>query len=95
MLSFALEGITSFSVKPLRMITAIGVLSMVFAVIMLIYTIVSVCSGNAVAGWGSIMVSMWFLGGLLLVALGIVGEYIGRIYLETKNRPRYIIEKAI
>lgn len=95
MLSFALEGITSFSVKPLRMITAIGVLSMVFAVIMLIYTIVSVCSGNAVAGWGSIMVSMWFLGGLLLVALGIVGEYIGRIYLETKNRPRYIIEKVI
>ena len=95
MVSFALEGITSFSVKPLRMITSIGVLSIVVGLAMLIYTVVSVLSGNAVAGWGSIMVSMWLLGGLILVSLGIVGEYIGRIYLETKHRPRYIIEKMV
>lgn len=95
MLSFALEGITSFSIKPLRMITVTGMLSIVVGFLMLIYTIVSVCSGNAVAGWGSLMVSLWIIGGMILVSLGIVGEYIGRIYLESKNRPRYIIERTI
>ncbi|KAB8288602.1 glycosyltransferase [Bifidobacterium ramosum] len=95
MLSFAMEGITSFSVKPLRIITMIGMLSIVVGIVMLVYTVVSVCSGNAVTGWGSLMVSMWLLGGLILVSLGVVGEYIGRIYLETKRRPRYIIERMV
>lgn len=95
MLSFAMEGITSFSVKPLRMITTTGMLSVFIGVIMLIYTIVSVCIGHAVSGWGSLMCSLWIIGGLILVSLGVVGEYIGRIYLEVKARPRYIIEKEL
>lgn len=95
MISFALEGITSFSVKPLHMITTTGFLSVIVGFIMLIYTIVSICTGHAIAGWGSMMFSIWILGGLILVSLGIVGEYIGRIYIETKHRPRYIIEEEI
>ena len=92
MLSFALEGITSFSVKPLRIIAVTGLVSIIVSILMLGYTIVSVASGHAVSGWGSMMFSLWLLGGLNLTALGIVGEYIGRIYIESKHRPRYIVE---
>ena len=95
MISFAIEGITSFSVKPLSMITGLGVLSVVVGVIMLIYTLASVFSGHAVAGWGSMMCSLWLLGGMILVSLGIVGEYIGKIYMEVKHRPRFIVEKTV
>lgn len=95
MISFALEGITSFSVKPIRLIITLGVVSFFVSIFALIYTIVSVVQGDAVAGWGSIMVSIWLLGSALLIALGIVGEYIGKIYTEVKRRPRYIIEERI
>ena len=95
MISFAIEGITSFSVKPLSMITGLGVLSVVVGVIMLIYTLASVFSGHAVAGWGSMMCSLWLIGGMILVSLGIVGEYIGKIYMEVKRRPRFIVEKTV
>ncbi|BDR53622.1 glycosyl transferase [Bombiscardovia nodaiensis] len=95
MVSLAIEGLTSFSVKPLSFITALGGFSVVIGIIMFIYTIVSVSTGHAVAGWGSLMCSIWLLGGLILMCLGIVGEYIGRIYLEVKNRPRYIIEQEV
>lgn len=95
MLSFALEGITSFSVKPLRLITLTGFMSILASFVMLIYTIVSVTTGQAVAGWGSMMFSLWLLGGLILTSLGVVGEYVGRIYIETKQRPRYIIENRL
>jgi glycosyltransferase involved in cell wall biosynthesis len=95
MISFAMEGITSFSVKPLHLVTMAGFLSMLGAIAMLIYTVVSVAMGRAVSGWGSMMFSLWFLGGLILISLGIIGEYIGRIYLEAKDRPRYIIEKEL
>lgn len=95
MISFAIEGITSFSVKPLSMITGLGVLSVIVGIAMLIYTFVSVFSGHAVAGWGSVMCSLWLLGGMILVALGVVGEYIGKIYMEVKHRPRFIIEKTV
>ena len=95
MLTFALEGVTSFSTKPLAMITGMGALSVLIGIVMFVYTLVSVFSGHAVAGWGSIMCSMWFLGGFVLLAIGIVGEYIGKIYLEVKQRPRYIVEKSI
>lgn len=95
MVSFAIEGITSFSVKPLSIITGLGVLSVIIGIIMLIYTLVSVFSGHAVAGWGSMMCSLWLLGGLILVSLGVVGEYIGKIYMEVKRRPRFIVEKTI
>lgn len=95
MLSFAIEGITSFSVKPLSVITLIGGVSVVVGMIMLIYAVASFSTGRAQAGWASIMCSLWIIGGLILTALGIVGEYIGRIYLEVKQRPRYIIENVI
>lgn len=95
MIAFAIEGITSFSVTPLRLITIMGLLSVLVGLIMLIYTVCSVFTGHAVAGWGSIMCSMWILGGMILLSLGVVGEYIGRIYLEVKRRPRYIVEQSI
>jgi glycosyltransferase involved in cell wall biosynthesis len=82
-------------VKPLHLVTVAGFISMLGSIAMLIYIIVSVAMGRAVSGWGSMMFSLWFLGGLILISLGIIGEYIGRIYLEAKNRPRYIIEKEL
>lgn len=95
MVSFALEGVTSFSTKPLSLITGAGVFAVLIGIAMLIYTLISVFSGHAVAGWGSLMCSLWFLGGFILLSVGIVGEYIGKIYLEVKHRPRYIIEVSI
>lgn len=92
MIAFAIEGITSFSVKPLAIITGLGVLSVFVGLVMLIYTLVSVFSGHSVAGWGSMMCSLWLLGGLILVSLGVIGEYVGKIYMEVKHRPRYIVE---
>ena len=94
MVTFALEGVTSFSTKPLSLIVTVGVLSVIIGVVMLVYTLVSVFSGHAVAGWGSLMCSLWFIGGFILMAVGIVGEYIGKIYLEVKARPRYFVEKS-
>ena len=95
MLTFALEGVTSFSTKPLTMITGMGILSVLIGILMLVYILVSVFSGHAIIGWGSMMCSLWFLGGFILMSIGIVGEYIGKIYLEVKHRPRYIVEKSI
>lgn len=95
MVSFALDGITSFSVKPLRFIATLGWLSIIAGLVMLIYTLHSLFNGQATAGWASIMCSLWILGGLILISLGVIGEYIGRIYLEVKGRPRYIIEESI
>lgn len=95
MLRLAFDGITSFSVRPLRMLSVMGVLAVMVAVIMGIYTLVSHFTGNTVSGWSSLMISIWFLGGLNLVALGIVGEYIGKIYSEVKNRPRFIVEQTM
>lgn len=95
MVSFAIEGVTSFSTKPLTMITGLGLFSVFVGIVMLIYTLVSVFSGHAVAGWGSMMCSLWILGGFILLALGIIGEYIAKIYLEVKVRPRYIVETTL
>ncbi len=95
MLSFAFDGITSLSVTPIRLITLCGAVSCVAAVIMLIYSIVQKIMGHTVAGWASLMVSIWFLGGVQLMAMGLIGEYIGKIYKEVKRRPRYIIEKYV
>lgn len=94
MLRLAFDGITSFSVRPLRMLSVMGVLAVLVAVIMGLYTLISHFTGNTVSGWSSLMVSIWFLGGLNLVALGIVGEYIGKIYSEVKQRPRFIVEQT-
>ena len=95
MISFAIEGITSFSVKPLHFVTALGALSILVGIGMFVYVIVSWMNNNVVSGWGSIMCSLWLIGGLLMLSMGIIGEYIGKIYLETKHRPRYAIETEI
>lgn len=95
MLAFAFDGITSFSVKPIRLVTVVGFLVFLVSIAMIIYTIVQTCLGNTEAGRSSLMCSIWFLSGLQIMALGIVGEYIGKIYTEVKARPKYIIDKFI
>ena len=95
MLSFAVEGITSFSVKPLKMIMALGLFIIFCSLLAIIYVLVSFFVGHANAGWPSLMISIWFLGGVQLFSIGLVGEYIGKIYLETKKRPRYNIEEIL
>jgi len=93
MLSFALDGITSFSVKPLKMISNLGVILSFLSILGLIYALVSYFMGLAVAGWTAIVCSIWLLGGIQLLCLGVVGGYIGKIYREVKARPRYKIEE--
>lgn len=95
MISFAVQGITSFSIKPLSFVTGTGLVFIFVAMIMFIYILVSFGSGHSIIGWGSLMCSLWFIGGLLMMSLGIVGEYIGKIYMETKGRPRYRIEETL
>lgn len=95
MLSFAMDGITSFSVKPIRMITTVGFLIFLASILMAIWSVIQHFRGVTIQGWTSTIVSIWAIGGLQILAIGIVGEYIGKIYLETKDRPRYIIEKYL
>ena len=95
MIALAVDGITSFSIKPMQIITVLGLISLLMALVMLVYTVVSVCTGHAVAGWGSIMVSIWLVGGLLILSLGVTGEYVGKAYMESKHRPRYIVEEEL
>jgi glycosyltransferase involved in cell wall biosynthesis len=95
MLAFAMDGITSFSVKPIRMITTVGVLIFLTSILMAIWSVIQHFRGATIQGWTSTIVSIWAIGGLQILAIGIVGEYIGKIYLETKGRPRYIIEKYL
>lgn len=92
MLALAWEGITSLSVKPLRFITAMGIIAFMVSIGMLIYFLVRFFTGHTVAGWASLAVSIWALGGLQLLSMGILGEYLGKIYLESKHRPRYIVD---
>ena len=95
MLNFALDGITSFSIQPLRMIATIGFIVTVLSFVAAVYALVSYLCGSVVAGWTSMLISIWFIGGAILLSLGIIGEYIGKIYKEVKRRPRYHIEKTI
>ncbi len=95
MMKLAFDGITSFSVRPIRLLSALGMATLLVAVVMAIYTLVRHFTGNTVSGWASLMISIWFLGGLNLLALGVVGEYIGKIYGEVKARPRYIVEQTL
>lgn len=95
MLSFAVEGITSLSTKPIRMITFLGFFIFLVSIGMLIYSFVRHFMGATIVGWTTLMVSVWAIGGLILLSLGVVGEYIGKIYLETKARPRFIIEQFL
>ena len=95
MLAFATDGITSFSIKPIRLITTCGILIFAISLVMLLYFLIVHFMGRTVAGWTSMIVSIWAIGGLQLLAIGIVGEYIGKIYLETKGRPRFLIRDVL
>lgn len=95
MLSFAIDGITSFSIKPIRLITSLGFIIFILSLAMLIYSIIIKITGHADSGWASIICSIWMIGGIQLLSLGIIGEYVGKIYNETKSRPRYIIEEFL
>lgn len=93
MLMLAFEGITSLSIKPIRIITTIGIFVSILAMIGVIWSVITQLTGHSVAGWASIICTVCFMGGIQLISLGIIGEYIGKIYLETKSRPRYIISE--
>ena len=95
MLALAFNGISSFSVKPITMILSLGVFIIVCAFIAALYALISYFAGNVVPGWTSLILSIWLLGGIQLIAIGLVGLYIGKIYMEVKNRPRYNIEKVL
>ena len=92
MLALAWEGVTALSIRPIRLVTGAGVCSLVVSLVLIVYSIVRLCIGATVSGWTSLMVSIWLLGGLQLLAIGIVGEYIGKIYLESKHRPRFTVD---
>ena len=95
MLSFSIDGITSFSAKPMRMIFMIGLILLLIDIVVAIYVLISYFSSNTISGWTSIMLSVWFLGSLMLIGLGIIGEYIGKIFIEVKKRPRYAIKETL
>jgi len=95
MLNFAIDGITSFSVKPLRIVTSLGFIVSVASLLIMLYALISKLLGHAVEGWTFTILSVWFIGGVQMLSLGVVGEYIGKIYNEVKGRPRFIIEKKI
>ncbi len=95
MISFALDGITSLSVKPIRMITGVGFIIFIISIVALIYSIIVKFVGKTTEGWTSLVVSLWMLGGIQLLSLGVIGEYIGKIYNETKQRPRFIISDKL
>ena len=95
MIAFAVEGITSMSVKPIRMISSLGFFVFLVSIGVLIYSIVQKFLGNTVPGWAFLAVSVWALGGIQLLSIGVIGEYIGKIYLETKHRPKYIVAEYL
>lgn len=95
MLAFATDGVTSFSIKPIRLITSLGLLIFVVSIIMLIYFLIVYFFGQTVSGWASTVISIWAIGGLQMMALGVIGEYIGKIYMESKGRPKFIVEQHL
>lgn len=95
MLSFAWNGITSFSIKPIKFVLNIGITIFILSLIIMIYSVIVKILGNAVSGWTFIICSIWMVAGIQMLSLGIIGEYIGKIYSETKKRPRYIIEENL
>lgn len=95
MVAFALEGLTSFSVKPLRLISYLGILFILISVGVIVYALYEHFSGCTIEGWTSLLVSLWFIGGSILLACGVTGEYIGKIYLEVKRRPKFFVEKKV
>lgn len=95
MIQFATEGITSLSIKPIRLITSLGFGIFIISLLVLIYSLIRYFTGHTIPGWTTTVLSVWAIGGLIMISLGIIGEYIGKIYLETKARPRYIIDEYL
>lgn len=95
MLNFAWDGITSFSVKPLRFICTSGFIILFISIIIMLYSLIRKLTGNTVDGWTFLSISIWFIGGLQMISVGIIGEYVGKMYSETKQRPRYIISENL
>ena len=95
MLSFSIDGITSFSVAPLRFITFVGLLMTLVSFIMIIFALIEHFQGKTIQGWTSLLVSLWFIGGIITTGVGVTGVYIGKIYTEVKRRPRYFIEERV
>ena len=95
MMTLAMNGITSFSVQPMRMVSMVGFGVFIISLFMIAYNIATFFMGRSISGWASIVCSVWFLGGAILLSIGVTGEYTGRIYSEVKQRPRYIIDKKI
>ncbi|MDE6701340.1 MAG: glycosyltransferase, partial [Acetatifactor sp.] len=95
MLALAFNGISSFSVKPISMILGLGMVIIFASILAAVYALISYFTGHVVPGWTSLILSIWFLGGVELLAIGLVGQYIGKIYIEVKQRPRYNIEKVL
>lgn len=95
MVSFAFEGISSLSSTPIKWISRLGIAIFIISIIMLIYFFIRYFTGNTVTGWASIVVSLWAIGGLILLSIGVIGEYIGKTYMETKHRPRFFIQDAL
>lgn len=95
MLAFSIDGITSFSAKPLRWIFYVGGILLALDVMVAVYVVIALCAGNAVSGWSSLLLSVWFLGSLLLIAIGVVGEYIAKIFKEVKGRPRFNVRDTL
>ena len=93
MIHFALDGITSFSIAPIHLILYLGILTVIISIICMIYTLVEKIAGHIVTGWASLMLSIWFLGGVQLISISIIGEYVGKIFSEVKHRPRFNIEE--
>lgn len=94
MIAFAFEGITSFSVKPISLILGLGFIIVILTLAAMIYALVAHFSGTTVPGWTSLMLSIWFFGGVQLISIGLIGKYVGKIYIESKHRPRYNVEKS-
>ncbi|NLL44524.1 MAG: glycosyltransferase family 2 protein [Mollicutes bacterium] len=95
MLAFAFDGITSFSIKPIKLIMSLGLTISIISILIMLYALIVKLIGYTVEGWTFIIISIWLLGGLQMFSIGIIGEYIGKIYQETKERPKYIIEKVL
>ncbi|MDO5296898.1 MAG: glycosyltransferase family 2 protein [bacterium] len=95
LLALAWQGITSLSIKPIRFISALGIAIAIFSIVILLYSLISHYRGNTIVGWTSIMASVWFIGGLNIFSIGIIGEYVGKIYLESKHRPRFAVSEFI
>ena len=95
MVSFALDGITSFSIKPITMVAGLGVVIIFLSIAFIVYSFIRYFTGNTVSGWSSLLCSIWFLGGVQLLSIGIVGQYVGKTYVEVKKRPRYNVSEFI